>query len=231
MSNTPVDLIPASVAPDGTHAHTEEQLHFAEIPQAASHTVPSLLDLRIQKGLSPEAVASALRLSQAQIHALEAQNWSVLPGAAYIKGFLRNYTRLLNVAPEPYIAQYEASLGTASLAGTPHTSVAPKTTAYVSAAMPALPADPAALPTFTASGHEQKSQQSIAGIIGLLIAATLVFLLYWERALWLPKVVAVTESAVSWVTQPFASKPKAAPTAPAVAPSPAETTTPTQCRV
>ncbi len=207
-------LAPASSTPAGHADHALEQLHFPDIPLPPQTTLPSLLDLRLQKGDGVDNVAASLRLSQAQIHALEAQNWAVLPSGAYIKGFLRNYARYLGVAPEPYIEQYEASVraehGNADQA--------------IAAPPPlVLHKEPTALSSFSATSHQKQSQQSLFSVVALLIAGTLAFLLFWERALWLPKLTALAEPVTQWVGQHFASPAPAvaAPPTPAPSPSPA----------
>jgi cytoskeleton protein RodZ len=48
-------------------------------------------------GLSLEEVASELRLSAYQIRALEDDDYADLPGATYVRGYLRAYARVLNL--------------------------------------------------------------------------------------------------------------------------------------
>ena len=52
---------------------------------------------RQAKGLSADDVAKALKLSLRQVVALEADDWSSLPCNTIIRGFVRNYARLLGV--------------------------------------------------------------------------------------------------------------------------------------
>ena len=61
-------------------------------------------------GLSLEEVASELRLSAYQIRALEKDDYDDLPGATYVRGYLRAYARLLNLNEERIVL-------TVSLAG------------------------------------------------------------------------------------------------------------------
>lgn len=60
-------------------------------------------------GLSPEEVASELHLSAYQIRALEKDDYEDLPGATYVRGYLRAYARLLNLSEERILVS--ASLG------------------------------------------------------------------------------------------------------------------------
>ncbi|WP_287367560.1 helix-turn-helix transcriptional regulator, partial [Thauera sp.] len=50
---------------------------------------------REARGESVSEVAFALKLNPRQIAALEADNFSALPGMAFVRGFLRNYARYL----------------------------------------------------------------------------------------------------------------------------------------
>jgi cytoskeleton protein RodZ len=73
--------------------------------------------------------AQALKLGPRQVEALEAEDWKSLPGNTMIRGFVRNYARLLNIDAEALMraldaaqlqqkAQLEASAGTT--ASLPH---------------------------------------------------------------------------------------------------------------
>ncbi len=48
-------------------------------------------------GLSTDDVAGELRLSVSQIKALEQDDYTELPGATYVRGYLRSYARLVNI--------------------------------------------------------------------------------------------------------------------------------------
>lgn len=65
-----------------------------------------LLVARTEQGLSTIDVAKQLRLSSIQIEALEQDNFSALPEPAIVKGFIRNYTKLLKIPSGPLIAAY-----------------------------------------------------------------------------------------------------------------------------
>jgi len=66
----------------------------------------TLADAREHLGLSIEDAALQLRLSPRQLRALEANDHSGLPGATFVRGFIRNYARLLQLAPEPLLRAY-----------------------------------------------------------------------------------------------------------------------------
>ncbi|WP_301102739.1 RodZ domain-containing protein [Propionivibrio sp.] len=55
---------------------------------------------RQAKGLTTDDVAKALKLSLRQVEALEADDWPSLPCNTIIRGFVRNYARLLSLNPD-----------------------------------------------------------------------------------------------------------------------------------
>lgn len=63
----------------------------------------SLSAARNEIGLSVADVARSLRLSVRQIEAIEADDFDKLPGKTFLRGFLRNYAKLLNIDPEPLL--------------------------------------------------------------------------------------------------------------------------------
>ncbi|MFH1494253.1 MAG: RodZ domain-containing protein [Pseudomonadota bacterium] len=64
----------------------------------------SLKRERENQGLSTFDVARALRLSEKQIVALEMDDYAKLPGRTFVRGFIRNYARLMQLDPEPLMA-------------------------------------------------------------------------------------------------------------------------------
>lgn len=63
-----------------------------------------LVEARERLGLSIPDVARQLRLSTRQVEALEADDYSSLPGKTFLRGFIRNYAKLLQLDPEPLLA-------------------------------------------------------------------------------------------------------------------------------
>ncbi len=63
-----------------------------------------LAEARERLGLNVAEVARQLRLSPRQIEALEADDHASLPGKTFLRGFLRNYAKLLQIDPEPVLA-------------------------------------------------------------------------------------------------------------------------------
>jgi cytoskeleton protein RodZ len=203
MSNAETSAPTSTVNDLPSTADAIEQLHLPDIPPPPeSSALKSLRAIREAQGRSVEDVASALRLSQAQINALEENRWQALPGAAYVKGFLRNYARHLGVEPQPYIDEYTVQTHPQAIASgnankvnyvnsaTDKSLKAPHPTSNASLVrdVDSVKNDPAALTTFNPSGEEKTSGKRLAGVVASLIAATLAFLIYWERGLWLPTV-------------------------------------------
>ena len=74
---------------------------------------------REAKGLSVAEVAKMLKLSARQIESLEADDWQRLPCTTIIRGFVRNYARLLDINVEPLMGE----LDRARLPGAPELEV------------------------------------------------------------------------------------------------------------
>ncbi len=58
---------------------------------------------REQAGLSVNDVSAKLKLSRRQIEALESDDYQALPGNTFVRGFVRNYARLLEIEPQPLV--------------------------------------------------------------------------------------------------------------------------------
>jgi len=56
-------------------------------------------------GLSVADIAQQLKLSPSQVEALESGNYSRLPGAVFVRGFVRNYARLVKLDVAALLAQ------------------------------------------------------------------------------------------------------------------------------
>lgn len=73
-------------------------------PLVSSSAGKVLAEARERLGLSVAEVARQLRLSPRQIEALEADDHASLPGKTFLRGFLRNYAKVLQLDPEPLLA-------------------------------------------------------------------------------------------------------------------------------
>jgi cytoskeleton protein RodZ len=68
-----------------------------------------LRQARENKGLSLEQVEEVTHIRRAFLQALEEERFDALPGDVYVKGFLRNYARFLNLNPEEIMAAYNTT--------------------------------------------------------------------------------------------------------------------------
>ncbi|HEX2828729.1 MAG TPA: helix-turn-helix domain-containing protein, partial [Burkholderiales bacterium] len=62
---------------------------------------------REELNLSVSDVARHLKLSPAQVEALEEGAYDRLPGRVFVRGFLRNYAKLLGIDPQPLLRTIE----------------------------------------------------------------------------------------------------------------------------
>lgn len=69
-----------------------------------------LLAAREKAGLSQAEAGAALKLGVRQIEALESGQWQKLPGPTFIRGFVRNYARLLGIDSASLMAQLDDQL-------------------------------------------------------------------------------------------------------------------------
>jgi len=63
---------------------------------------------RINANLTETQIANQLYLSRSVIIAIESDAYHKLPGATFVRGYLRSYARLLNISPEQVMSAYEA---------------------------------------------------------------------------------------------------------------------------
>lgn len=65
---------------------------------------------REARGLEVADIAQTLKLGPRQVEALEGGDWKGLPGNTFIRGFVRNYARLIQIDPAPLMAQLDEVL-------------------------------------------------------------------------------------------------------------------------
>lgn len=139
---------------------TEQNHPVAEMAGESASTagIGALLrQAREARGLKVEEIAQTLKLGIRQVEAIEADRWETLPGATIVRGFVRNYARLVQIDAAPLMAQLDSVL--------------------------AKPADTLAVPetrpenvtTSTISGNRRDRTVVFAGLglVGLAIAAYL----------------------------------------------------------
>lgn len=67
----------------------------------------SLREARELRGLSIADVVNSIKFSSRQIEALERNDFSHLPGATFVRGFIRSYAKLLQLDPQPLLAMLD----------------------------------------------------------------------------------------------------------------------------
>lgn len=128
---------------------------------------------REARGMDTEAAAATLKLSKRQIEALETGDWAKLPGHTFIRGFVRNYARALQIDAQPLLADLEV----------PETS------------MPRLdlPANGAAVMPESGAARKRDYAAVLAGLVMVAVAVVAYYVV--PQDLWLSKPAAVEVAA------------------------------------
>ena len=66
----------------------------------------TLRDAREEQGLSLSDAAAETRVRESYLAALESEDFAILGGDVYVKGFLRSYAKYLGLEPDPLVASY-----------------------------------------------------------------------------------------------------------------------------
>ena len=94
-------------APSGTTLHAATGM--------AAHAGTMLRDGRVAAGWSLDMVAQQLKLAPRQVQALEDGDYAGLPGRTFVRGFARNYARLLGLDPDSVLQALPGPTGDAAL--------------------------------------------------------------------------------------------------------------------
>lgn len=87
-----------------------EELHQSQPAADAPGVGSALTQARRSQGLSVGEAARQLKLGVRQIEALEADDYGKLPGRTIIRGFVRNYAKLLGIDAEPLLERLAGAL-------------------------------------------------------------------------------------------------------------------------
>ncbi|HWS11899.1 MAG TPA: helix-turn-helix domain-containing protein, partial [Rhodocyclaceae bacterium] len=87
----------------------------AETAARSIHPGAMLRQGRESRGLSVDDVAQALKLTPKQVAAIESEEFDILPGNTFARGFVRNYARFLQLDPAPLMAALERQLAHAEV--------------------------------------------------------------------------------------------------------------------
>ena len=88
---------------------TVQQFEQPDDTQTVASAGRMLAAARENAGLSVDEVAARLRLGVRQVQALEADDASALPGAMFVRGFIRNYAKLLGMDAEALLEAHRVS--------------------------------------------------------------------------------------------------------------------------
>ncbi len=166
----------------------------AETPVGAQ-----LRQAREARGLKIADISQTLKLGARQVEALEGGDWQQLPGHTFIRGFVRNYARLVQIDAAPLMAQLDRILEK------PVDNLGKQDTG------------PAPMPSSVSSGASRRDRQVVVFGLGLVTLAAVVYLMMPAD------LSALRESAQSLldsVSRKEAVAPTPAPTAPAAAGEP-----------
>jgi cytoskeleton protein RodZ len=66
-----------------------------------------LREARVAARLGVDDISSRLRLDRRTVEAIERDDYAALPGATFVRGYLRNYARLLGLPPGPIVEAFD----------------------------------------------------------------------------------------------------------------------------
>lgn len=93
-----------------SHENADADVGASVHEAAARPTVGRMLQMgRERNGMSVDDVARALKLSTRQVESLENSNWGSLPGKTLIRGFVRNYARLVGLDGQALMSELEGT--------------------------------------------------------------------------------------------------------------------------
>lgn len=119
---------------------------------------------RQAKGMSIAEVAQSLMLAQRQIEAIEADDWAKLPGETFVRGFIRNYARLLKLDSDALLQRKNEQAAEAA------------------ADVPNIELPQALAAEIPQAGHAKKRDKAtILAAGGMVVAALLVYFLLPEN--------------------------------------------------
>jgi len=94
---------------------SEEQQVTQDAVAAPPSAGATLRAAREAHGMSIDAVAQQLKLAPRQVQALETDDYAQLPGRTFVRGFMRNYARLLRLDADAVVASLPDAGNTPSL--------------------------------------------------------------------------------------------------------------------
>jgi cytoskeleton protein RodZ len=147
---------------------------------------------RESAGMTIDAVAQQLKLAPRQVKALEDGDWTHLPGRTFVRGFVRNYARLVHLDPERVLGALPGGAAAPALESPTLHSTAPTI---------------GELPT-TDHGKPGVMRWAIPLVLAAIVAAAAIY--EWMRPAGEPRAVATKDAPAREPAAP----PPMAPTAP-----------------
>ena len=74
----------------------------------------TLREARVRRNLTLQQVEEDTKIRVKYIQAMENEDFDVMPGATYVKGFLRTYSTYLGLDPDVILGEYRSRVGPAS---------------------------------------------------------------------------------------------------------------------
>ncbi len=66
---------------------------------------------RMRQGVTLKDIESVLHIRAAYLEAIEADNFTIIPGDVYVKGFIRNYANFLGLDGQKFVDRYKEIIG------------------------------------------------------------------------------------------------------------------------
>ncbi len=77
-------------------------------PQGGVYDGPALRRVRLSRGIELEEISAITKVNESHLRSIEANRYAELPAAVYLRGFLREYARCLNLDPRRVADSYLA---------------------------------------------------------------------------------------------------------------------------
>lgn len=110
----PKQMNKVTMLPTEERSEARRRLHLRditnELPDAADTVGAELRNARLRRGEDLRSIAQSLRISRAQIEAIEEGRNADLPARAYAIGFVRSYAEYLGLDSHHVVTRYKAEL-------------------------------------------------------------------------------------------------------------------------
>jgi cytoskeleton protein RodZ len=175
----------------------------SEVVHAVVQSVGEQLSAaRKARGLEVVDVAQTLKLGPRQVEALENGDWQGLPGHTFIRGFVRNYARLMQIDSAPLMVQLDGLLQ--------------KPVDTLNMPEP----KPARMPSGSGFGAPRRDRMVVVFGLLLVVAAALIYFFLGQNLSSLRETVQTTIDSLARKSEPESSATPKAPAEPSAAAQP-----------